>query len=66
MGAFLHKNMHTYGRELSIILPAFAHPSKFMCRELTAPFPLLLYLLLKKQSPVWEQIHAESAPAFVL
>lgn len=65
MTAFLHVNMYTYGRELSIILPASAHLFKFTCSALTALFPRP-YLLLRKQSPVWEQPHSQSSPAFVL
>lgn len=58
-------NMYTYGRELSIILPASVHLFKFTCSALTVPFPLFC-LLLRKQSPVWEQPHSQSLPAFVL
>lgn len=65
MTAFLHVNMYTYGKELSIILPASAHLFKFTCSALTALFPLLC-LLLRKQSAVWEQPHSQSLPAFVL
>lgn len=58
MVAFLSVNMYTYGRELSIILPASAHLFKFTCSALTAPFSLL-GLLLRKQSPAWGQPHRQ-------
>lgn len=48
MVAFWLQNTYTYGRELSIILPAFAHLSEFTYREFTALVPCLPSLLQKK------------------
>lgn len=73
MGAFWLQTRYSYHRELSIILPAFAHSSEFIYREFTALFPPFFLMcswkkadLTSSPSPVWEQPGSESSPPLVL